>query len=146
MVNIRALVLLMLAPAALLAETGKWEALLGINSGKSVHIHMLDGHKNSGNFVSTTESSITIRQRTGDQTFPKDQIRKISVRKFGRLRNVAIGAGIGAASAAGVFAGSGGSDEYVNVIIVSVAVFAAAGAGIVALVPGYETVYQIPRK
>lgn len=137
----KTMMLLMLAPAALLAQAGNWNVLREIDPGKSVHIHMLDGHKNSGSFVSTTVSTITIRQGNGEQTFPKEQIRKIRVRKSGRLRNIAIGAGIGGATSAGIFAARGSSDEFAGILAQLTVIGTLGGAAIGAFVPGYDTVY-----
>ena len=94
----RSLLLLALNAAGLLSQAGDWNLVPGINPGQTTHVHMLDGRLERGGFISTTDDNIVIRQRTGDQTFTKDQIRKVSVRKAAkRWRNAAIGAGVGAA-------------------------------------------------
>ena len=51
-------------------------------------IRTLDGVLHVGCFISTSDANIVIRRHTGEQTFTKDQIRKVSVRKRGRLRNI----------------------------------------------------------
>ena len=77
----RTLSLLVLAAASLVAQADNWNLLRGIYPGQATHVHTLDGRLNSGGFISQTDDNIVIRLRTGDQTFSKDQIKKISVRK-----------------------------------------------------------------
>ena len=142
----RILFILVLAAAALLAQADNWTLLRGIYPGQTTHVHTLDGLLNSGGFISTTDDNIVIRLRTGEQTFTKNQIKKISVRKASkRWRNAGIGAAIGASAIAVPVAAAGGTAEPLAAIHVSI-VFGLVGAGIGALFPGYDTLYRLPRK
>ncbi len=142
----RTLSILILAAATLTAQADNWTLLRGIYPGQTTHVHTLDGLLNSGGFISTTDANIVIRLRTGDQTFTKDQIKKISVRKSDkRWRNAGIGAAIGA-SAAGVLVAATTADGADSFVAVFAILYGMVGAGIGALVPGYDTLYRAPRK
>jgi hypothetical protein len=142
----RTLLLLFLATTPLLAESDNWILLRGIFPGETTHVHMLDGHLNSGGFVSTSDANIVIRMHTGDQTFTKNQVKKVSTRKGSRRwRNAAIGAAIGA-SAMGTLVGVAGSGGDDSLFAGAVIAYGVIGAGIGALFPGYNTLYRVPRK
>ncbi|MFN0105256.1 MAG: hypothetical protein ACKV2U_24615 [Bryobacteraceae bacterium] len=144
----RTLSILTLAAATLLAQADNWPLLRGIYPGQTTHVHMLDGRLNSGGFISTTDASIVIRLHNGDQTFTKDQIKKVSVRKGAkRWRNAGIGAATGAV-AMGVLLGvlSDDGDLGTSIIVGAVVAYGLIGAGIGALFPGYDTLYRRPRK
>ena len=135
--------LLALTAAGLLSQAGGWNLIRGINPGQTTHVHMLDGRLQSGGFISTTDDNIVIRQRTGDQTFTKEQIRKVSVRKAAkRWRNAAIGAAAGTA-----IGGALNRSLYLDLTgVATVVIFGGTGACIGALFPGYDTLYRAPRK
>ena len=141
----RTLSILVLAAASLLAQTDDWTLLRGIYPGQTTHVHTLDGRMNGGGFISTTDDNIVIRLRTGDQTFTKDQIKKISVRKSSkRWRNAAIGAATGAVAIGVLLAAN---DVEADPFVAGAVIFyGLAGAGIGALFPGYDTLYRAPRK
>ena len=141
----RSLLLLALTAAGLLSQAGDWNLVRGINPGQTTHVHMLDGRMISGGFISTTDDNIVIRLRTGDQTFTKDQIKKISVRKSSkRWRNAAIGAATGAVAIGVLLAAN---DVEADPFVAGAVIFyGLAGAGIGALFPGYDTLYRAPRK
>jgi len=141
----RTLSILVLAAASLLAQSDNWDLLRGIYPGQTTHVHTLDGRLNSGGFISTTDDNIVIRLRTGDQTFTKDQIKKISVRKISkRWRNAGIGAAIGAAAVGVLLAAN---DVEADPLVAGAVIFyGLVGAGIGALFPGYDTLYRAPRK
>ena len=141
-----ALLLLVFTTAGLLAQADNWNLLRGIYVGQTVHVHMLDGHLNSGGFLSTSDAGIVIRLRAGDQTFTKDQIKKVSVRNAGkRARNAGIGAAVAAAAIARPAASIIG-EQSPAAYVAAVAATALIGAGIGALIPGYDTIYRVPRK
>lgn len=135
------------APALLAQEADNWPLLRGINPGQNTHVHLFDGKRHSGGFISTTGDNIVIRVRTGDQTFTKDQIKKVSVRKGSkRWRNAAIGAAIGAASIGILFVAQEGGDAGAPFTVGAIAFYGVIGGGIGALFPGYDTIYRAPRK
>jgi hypothetical protein len=143
----KTLFLLLASAAALLAQADGWPLLRGINPGQVTHVHLLEGKLHSGGFISTTDANIVIRLRTGDQTFAKDQIKKVSVRKGSkRWRNAAIGAAIGAATIGILFAANDGGDADSSFIAGAIVAYGVIGGGIGALFPGYDTLYRIPRK
>ncbi|MBC8165494.1 MAG: hypothetical protein H7Y20_06445, partial [Bryobacteraceae bacterium] len=127
-------------------QSENWNLLRGILPGETTHVHMLDGHLNSGGFISTSDATIVIPKRTGDQTFTKNQVKKVSVRKGSkRWRNGAIGGAIGAA-AMGTLVGVAGSGVDHSFVAGAVVAYGLIGAGIGALFPGYDTLYRVPRK
>jgi hypothetical protein len=93
----RAVSLMVLCGLALCAEGDNWDHVREIFPGQLTHVHGIDGHLQSGSFVSAPEAAIIIRGQKGDETVRKEQVRKVSVRTGGkRWRNAAIGAVIGA--------------------------------------------------
>jgi len=107
---------------------------------------MQDGKKHSGGFISTSDTAIVIRLRNGDQSYAKDQIQKISVRKGSkRWRNAGVGAAIGAATMGTLAAIVIGDDDGSFVAAAAVG-YAIIGAGIGALFPGYDTIYRVPKR
>lgn len=142
----RTLCLLHLAAAAMLADTRDWTLLRGIYPGQVTHVHMMDGQMLSGGFISTSPTAIVIRLRNGDQSFAKDQIRKVSVRKGSkRWRNAGVGAAVGAA-ALGTYAAIVVDDNRGTVAAAAAIGYGMIGAGIGALFPGYDTLYRAPGK
>jgi hypothetical protein len=140
----RLLSLLVLAASALFAQPDRWLLLRGINPGQDTHVHTVDGRRHNGGFISTSETQIVIRQRDGDHTFAKDQIRKVSVRKgIKRARNAAIGAVIGSASMGTLAAIAGDGDK--SFVAAAAVGYAIIGAGIGAIFPGYDTLYRAPK-
>ena len=144
----RTLTLLILAAVPLLAQADNWILLRGIYPGQLTHVHMLDGRLQSGGFISTTDANIVIRLRTGDQTFGKDQIKKVSVRKGSkRWRNAGIGFATGAAAVGVLVAVVADEGDVIAPLVAGVVVvYGLMGAGIGALFPGYDTLYRAPRK
>jgi hypothetical protein len=144
----KTLILLLTSAALLLAQADNWPLLRGINPGQVTHVHLLDGKRHSGGFISTTDDNIVIRLRTGDQTYAKNEIRKVSVRKGSkRWRNAAIGAAIGAAAVAVPIAILADTEDVADpIVIAGIAFYAVIGAGIGALFPGYDTIYRAPPK
>ena len=144
----RALLFLLLTAAGLLAQADNWTLLRGIKTGQTVHVHILDGSLQSGGFISTTDANIVIRLRTGDQTFGKDQIKKVSVRKGSkRWRNAGIGFATGAAAVGILVAVVADEGDVIAPLVAGVVVvYGLMGAGIGALFPGYDTLYRAPRK
>ena len=139
----RILSIIILAAACILAQADNWTLLRGIYPGQTTHVHTLDGLLNSGGFISTTDDNIVIRLRTGDQTFTKNQIKKIRVRRSSkRWRNAGIGAAadtlIGRVLNRNLYLDLNGFGIVV--------IFGGTGACIGALFPGYDTLYRAPRK
>jgi len=128
-----------------LAQTDNWILLRGIYPGQDTHVHTLDGRLLTGGFISTTDDNIVIRQRMGDETFAKSQIKKVSVRKLSkRGRNSLVGAGIGALAMGGLAAAVTKGDGTVTAA--AALAYGIIGAGIGALFAGYDTLYRAPRK
>ena len=149
----RAIVLLVVAPTAFLAQAADWTLLRGINPGQTVHVHTLDGRTHGGRYLSSSDDAIVVRQKSVELSFPKVQIKKISVRKSSkRWRNAAIGAGVGAAVGAGagvpLMSSNCGFFSYKRcgpgITILTGIVGSIVGFGIGPLFPGYETIYRAP--
>ena len=142
----RALLLLALATATLPAASDDWTLTRGIYPGQTTHVHTQDGKKHSGGFISTSDTAIVIRLRNGDQSYARDQVQKISVRKGSkRWRNAGVGGAIGAIAMGSLAAATLGNDD--GGLVAAVAVFyGIIGAGVGALFPGYDTIYRVPKR
>ena len=143
----RIVLLLALSVGAMLGQTDIWTRLRGISPGQTVHVHLVDGTLQKGRFISTDEGAIVVRQRTGGQSFAKDQIRTVSVRKASkRWRNAGIGAAIGAGATAGLVGYVKEGGEGAGFYAAAIGIYGLVGAGIGALFPGYDTIYRRPGK
>lgn len=117
----RALVLLAFSISAAFAQPNAWSRLTTIRSNQCTHVHLTNGTRLDGRFVTTTESNIVIRTGKSNETIAGDQVGKVSVRTAGKPgRNALRGAAIYS--------------------------FGMLGAGIGAIFPGYQTLYRLPKK
>jgi len=137
------MLLTFVAAVTAFAQSDNWPLLRGIYPGQTVHVHTMDGARHAGGFISTSDTGIGIRQRTGDRNFTKGEIRKVSVRKASkRWRNAAIGAGIGAVGM-GTLAAAADTDS--SIVAAAAIGYAFIGAGLGVLFPGYDTLYRAPK-
>ena len=74
-----------------------WESLGRLRSGTPIQVVASD-HAESGEFVSISSESLTIRTDRGERRFPRPQVLRVDSRgQSRRVRNILIGVGVGAA-------------------------------------------------
>jgi hypothetical protein len=89
------------AGSPLRAANSRWENLCILRPGQQIRVVLNDGNSYQGEFQALIDEVITLRQATGEQTFArKDVLRVFSKKESHRVRNLLIGAGIGAMLAA----------------------------------------------
>jgi hypothetical protein len=96
-------------PCVSLARTDKssWTNLSVLQPGQKIAVVELNSKTESGTFSSVTDSSITLQEKSGQQTIQKRDVKIVRLMKNKhRLRNTFIGAGVGAGLGAGIGAAS----------------------------------------
>ncbi|HEY3744347.1 MAG TPA: hypothetical protein VGL53_31100 [Bryobacteraceae bacterium] len=93
---------LILFAAQLSAQPGDWMRVQGIAPGADVRVDVAGGHGQEvhGNLQSVTADSLVVNANgSGPQTFARQDITRVSIRKADhRTRNALIGLGVGAAA------------------------------------------------
>jgi hypothetical protein len=138
-----------------------WMNLSALRPGERIQIIEMNSKKNSGTFVSFSETAIAYQDNAGGQTIPKQDVRRVKLMENKHhLRNAlivgAVGAGVGAGTGAGVFHGctpNPPSSQFPNCLGGSVsrgegaAILAPVGflvGGLVgAFLPSHHTVYSV---
>jgi len=129
------------------AGQANWETLKQLSPGQEVKVVQNDAKSFQGNFQSLSDEAIVLRLAVGDQTFPKQNVLRISARgQRHRMRNALIGAGIGA----GVGLGIGAAGDNPNGLLPNIGkevftpVGGIIGAIVGALVParGWHEIYR----
>jgi hypothetical protein len=138
-----------LAAVPALAGNEVWSVVQGIAPGTQIEVQV-KGAKHRGTLSAATASSLSLNTSTAQVSLSQPEIRKVKVRKSNFRRRTIIGgligvaAGIGGAAPFGVQAANEGHDQA-SVIGAGAAVGFGIGAGVgalVALAPGYYTVYE----
>jgi hypothetical protein len=136
-------------PCASLAQTNQtsWAHLSRLQTGRKIEIVDMASKKHLGTFVNVSDSSISYRDRAGEQSILKQNVRSVKLAENKkRLRNALIGAGVGAVAGAGItaaswenngFLGSKGTGAAVGAVLGGV-----SGAIVGALLPDHKTVYR----
>jgi hypothetical protein len=138
------------------AQVGKssWTNLSALLSGQRIQVVEMNNKKNTGTFLSATDAAITMKEKSGEQTFQKQDVRLVWLMKNKhRLRNTFIGAGVGAGVGAGIGAATGGPCKVPSSCFFyltrgqQAAIFAAPGivigAAVGALWPTHEIIYRV---
>ncbi len=132
---------------ALAAPASKsWESLGSLNPGAPIQV-VTGGRTESGEFVSSSTESLTIRTPHGEERFPRqDVVRVVSRRQSVRIRNVLIGAGIGAAvglvtdQTLGTYLRNESNPENARALMWTLPI--ALGGGIGAVLPSHSVIYR----
>ena len=145
------MLMLLLVPGApaQTVTSGGWGSVQLLNEGQKIQIQRFTTDPVAGKFLSATPDAVVVRQRSGDMTISRTDVREVKARRASRrLRNGAIGAAIGAGAAAGVtalavrddFDGGDGLGAAVTLVLGIMG----AGVGFVVgmLSPGYGPVYK----
>jgi outer membrane lipoprotein SlyB len=121
-----------------------WENLKTLRAGEKIQLLEMNSSKEvSGMFLNVSDAAISLQDKAGQQTVPRQDVRRVKLMKSQhRLRNALIGAGVGA----GVFAGIGAAHSDSSWRIVAAAIGAVVGglggAVVGALVPSHKTIYR----
>ena len=133
-------------------NTTNWDNLKTLNPGAKTQIVLKDQKSYVGKFQTASDAAIVVRSETGDQTFSRQDVLRISTNgKSHRLRNALIGFGVGAGVGLGVGA-AGDSSCGGNCFFpklgeeVFTPVGAIVGAGVGAALPTgrWHDVYRAP--
>ena len=121
-----------------------WERLGTLAPGAGIEVVTAEG-RTKGDLVSTTTASLTVATRRGERNFQRSEIVKVVSRtQTRRLRNMAIGAGIGAAIALctdktlGEYLRNEGAGGRGAIWALPIALFGGVGAAF----PSYPVVYR----
>lgn len=135
---------LILGFAGVLAAQTNWDTVRALKPGTKVRIVLKSGGpKIDGRIDSVSETGVSVNARQLDRT----NIRKV-LKRVGRGRNIGVGAAIGAAGGAGtagiMIAAEDPDFSYSIIVGAFAALSALIGAGIGAVIPQHQTVYQAP--
>ena len=85
------------------ADKSSWTNLSALQQGQKLQVLEGNSKNDSGIFVSVTDAAITLKEKSGEQTIQKQDVRIVRLMKNKhRLRNTLIGAGVGAGLGAGI--------------------------------------------
>jgi len=134
------------------AQQGKstqanWDNLKGLTPGDDIRIVLNDKKTYRAKFQSVSEEAIVVRLGTGDQTFTRESVLRVSTKvKSHRLRNAGLGTAVGVGLGAITAASTSRNDSEARAIgwAVLPPAFGAVGAGVGTLLPtgGWHDVYR----
>src|ERR1700742_3948540 len=79
------------------SNSASWQNLRTLGSGESIQVVEASTGKHVGTFVSATDAAIVFRERSGERTVQRQDVRSVKrMKNRHRLRNTLIGAGVGA--------------------------------------------------
>ena len=124
-----------------------WDNLKGLAPGDEIRIVLNDAKSYKAKFQSVSDEAIVVRLVTGEQTFTRESVLRVSTKgKSHRLRNAALGAAIGVGLGAIMAASTSRNDSEAQAIgwVVVPPFMGAAGAGVGAFLPtgGWHDVYR----
>jgi hypothetical protein len=145
----KTLLLLLMVPGFGLAQSSQhnWDNLKRLAPGDDVRIVLNDAKSYRAKFQSVSNAAIVVRLVTGEQTFTRENVLRVSTKgQSHRLRNAALGAGIGVGLGFAVAAGTSRNDSEAQAIGYAVIppFMGAVGAGVGAFLPtgGWHDVYR----
>jgi hypothetical protein len=101
------LLLIMPCLSSAQAVNSSWANLSTVRSGQKIQVVQMNSKKVSGTFLDVSDSGITLRDKAGEITIGRPDVRIVRLLKDRhRLRNALIGASIGAGAGAGIGAAS----------------------------------------
>lgn len=124
--------------------SANWDNLKALAPGDEVRVVLYSAKSYRGKFQSLTDNAIVVRLGTGDQSFNRADILRVSTKgKSHRLRNALLGAAAGAAIVGGASASQ--TDEQIYTLVFAIPGGAALGALGGALVPtgGWHEIYRM---
>lgn len=140
------LVLLILCPKVVIAQTDSWDRVTSLQPGQRVFVTHARQFT-EGALVRASPDSIAVRTAQQEVSVPRADVRKVAIPAHRRARNAIIGAAIGVAAMLGpaVFLRERLNNETGNgdqVAVATIVIGAGAGAGLGSLSPGRTTIYQ----
>ena len=130
----------------------EWNVVQQLPSGQEIKVVLKEGGSRRGSFESANDTGVVIRAGKGEQTLSRDHVARILVKSKGhRVRNVLIGAGIGAGAGLGAGASIDNNCSKTSIVCtgnkgkaILTPAFGLLGAGIGALFPsgGWHEVYR----
>jgi hypothetical protein len=142
------LILAVLAAAVLPASGQSWERLRELQPGQMIKVKLDDGQQRTGTFRSISGERLTFADRKGEISIERAKIRRVQVRSGERrIRNLLIGAGIGAAigvvtdNTLGAYLRNESGESSGARAATYLAPIGIVG-GIAAAAPAYRTIYQ----
>ncbi|HPT25947.1 MAG TPA: hypothetical protein PLZ95_05965 [Bryobacteraceae bacterium] len=135
---------LMAAPAWA-GDESDWNNLSQIRAGEKVQVVRQKMKTVNGNFESFSGDSIVVRQKAADVVIPKGEVVRVTITgRSHRLRNLAIGAAVGAGT--GLLIGQiitrERNDDWQTIAYFCTVVGLGGGTGIGAAMPAHPTVYR----
>jgi hypothetical protein len=137
---IETLLLALMVPGFCLAQSSQnnWDNLKRLAPGQQIRL-VLNGAKSyEAKFQSVSDEAIVVRLVTGEQTFTRGNVLRVSTKgQPHRLRNAALGAAVGVGLGFAVAAGTSRNDSEAQAIGYAVIppFMGAAGAGVGAFLP-----------
>jgi hypothetical protein len=130
-----------------------WNNVTALGRAAEVRVQLSDSRSVRGSVINVTEDSLAVNSASGKETFARQQVLRVSVRKPSRRgRNMLVGLAFGAIAGAGIgFAGQAGCtglfcDGGFTAAVAGVTTLSGAGLGaaIGAVVPtgGWREVYR----
>jgi hypothetical protein len=103
------LLCVLVLPSVSLAQTNQpaWETLNHLAPGQNIQVIDTASKKHSGALLRVSDSAISLRLASGEQSIQKQDVRTVKVLGAHRGRNALIGAAVGGASGAGIGAAIG---------------------------------------
>jgi hypothetical protein len=140
--------LLMVCALPLMAQT--WNSVQALGPGARVKVREIGGIEHKGNVTAVTPEAISVATGAATLSIERTKVARVQVHgKSRRLRNIAIGAGIGAALAVTVDQtlgtylrneGAIGSGGRAITYIAPIGLFGGIGAAL----SSYKTIYRAP--
>jgi hypothetical protein len=129
------------------SNPASWENLNLLQAGQRVQVVETNAKKDSGTFVSVSDTAISLEGEGGEQTIRKQDVRNVKLMENKhRMRNTLIGAAVGAGAGAGITAGTwenhGVLGDKGTGATVGAVIGAAAGAIVGAVWPSHKTIYR----
>ncbi len=141
------------------ADKSSWTNLSLLQPGQKIQVVEMNSKKDSGTFSTFNDATITLQNKSGEQTIQKQDVRIVRLMKNKhRLRNTFIGAGVGAGVTAGIAAAAwhpcvGNPNLFAEGCIFSLtrgqqsAIFGVVGlvggAAVGVLWPTHEIIYRV---
>jgi len=122
-----------------------WENLSTLQAGEKIQVVETNSKKESGTFVSVSDTAISLQEKAGAQTIERKNVRSVKLMKHAhRLRNTLIGAGVGFGAGLGIGVARESSDvlSHAENRLLGGGIGLVGGAVVGALLPSHETVYR----
>lgn len=141
------LLLPLLAPAA---DLSGWDRVLNVQPGQRVEVVSTNLKKTEAEFVAASQDSIQLKSGSSTQSIARQDVFRISLKGHSkRLRNVLLGAAIGAGAGLVIGAAKDASysedGEHLAKMLIT-PIGAGLGAAVGAAFPAFETIYRAPAK